>query len=76
MHDGDLKLVTENLLCQILDFPSNQGSRTMVNAFEGASADGGNCWRGWKVRRNEASPLRCLTVKDILKSLQQAIQQI
>lgn len=39
------------------------------------SGEGGKVWIGSKVRRKEASLLRCLIVKDIFESLDDAIEQ-
>ena len=45
----------------------------MVNGAA-CAAEGGKGSMGWKVRRKEASLLRCLTVKDIFKSFDEAVQ--
>ena len=49
----------------------------MVNVFASWPGEGGKAWRGWKVRRNEASEFRCLTVKDIVNEvLDETIEEI
>jgi hypothetical protein len=75
-HAGCLWIEVENFECKIVEDPPSQGSRTMVKAFVEGSGDGGNGWTGSKERRNEASLLRCLTVKDIFEPLKDAIEQI
>ena len=65
MHDGSFCLDTENLGCHILEGPDSHGSRRMVNSFVGCPGEGGKGRMGRKVRRNEASELRCLIVNAI-----------
>jgi len=59
-----------------LEVPVIHGSRTIVNGLAADLKDEGKCCMGWKVRRNEASLLRCLTVKDIFKSLYDAVAEV
>jgi hypothetical protein len=66
----------ENFGCHIFDDPISQGSRTIVKAFREDSVVGGKGRIGSKVKRKEASPLRCLTVKDIFESLNDAVEEI
>ena len=67
MHDGCFCLEIENLECQTFEGPDSHGSSTMVNSFGGSPGVGGNGRIGRNVRRKEASELRCLTVKDMVK---------
>lgn len=76
MQDGFLSVDMENLECHILDGPESHGSRRIVKVWVDLPGEGGN-WRiGWKVRRKEASELRCLTVKDIFKVLNNTVEEI
>ncbi len=59
----------EKMEWNILDGPVSHGSRRMVKVFEDRPGVGGKGKMGWKVRRNEASALRCLTVNDIFAVL-------
>lgn len=68
MHDGVLRWDIENLEWNILDGPDNHGSRRIVKVFDGRPGEGGKGEIGSKVRENEASLFKCLTVKDIFKS--------
>ena len=58
--------VIENLGWKTLEVPDNHGSRRMVKACEDLPGEGGKEEIGWKVRRKDASELRCLIVRDIL----------
>jgi len=75
MQDACLCLDIENLGCHILDGPVIHGSRRMVKDLAGLFDDGGNGSMGVKVRRNEASELMCLTVKDIFEVLNDKIEE-
>lgn len=75
MHGGSLCVEIENFGCHILEDPVSQGSSTMVKACGFSPGVGGNGRIGSKVRRNEASALRCLTVKDIFDSLNDAVDE-
>lgn len=55
------------------DAPDSHGSRRMVKAWGDCSAEGGRSRRGSKVRRKEASELRCLMVKDIFGSFEYVV---
>jgi hypothetical protein len=58
--------VIENLGWKMLEGPDSHGSRRMVKACEDRPGEGGKEEIGWKVRRKDASELRCLIVRDIL----------
>jgi len=76
MQDGCFCRDIENLGCQIFEVPVIHGSSTMVNGFAEWPEEGGKGSIGWKVRRKEASLLRCLTVKDIFKSFYEAVEYV
>lgn len=76
MQDGSLCLDIENLGCQTFEVPVIHGSRSMVNVFAVVSEGEGKGRIGWKVSRNEASLLRCLTVKDIFELLYEAVEYV
>lgn len=69
IHDSALCLETENLECKNFEGPANHGSSTTVKVLGVWPSGGGKLRSGWKVRRNEASELRCLTVNDIFALL-------
>lgn len=81
-HDGTVWVEMLNFECHILEAPSNHGSMRTVKVSlglcdeVGESRPGSSRW-GWElvsgenVRRKEASALRCLTVKDIFKIIDQ-----
>jgi hypothetical protein len=75
IQGGIFCLEMENLGCHIFDSPESQGSRRIVKELSDRSADGRKGSLGWKVRRKDASELRCLIVKDIFESLDDAIKQ-
>lgn len=62
--------------CHIVEGPEIQGSRRMVNFRLEWPGVGGRCEIGSRVRRNEASELRCLTVRDILGVLLGMMKEI
>jgi hypothetical protein len=66
----------ENFGWNIFEGPDIQGSRRIVKAFELCPGVGGKGAMGSKERRNEASELRCLTVKDIFESLYDMVEKI
>ncbi len=74
MHDGSFWVEMENFGCHTVDVPRSHGSRTMVKAYGDRLVQKGDWRMGSKVRRKEASELRCLTVKDIFKSLDDAVE--
>lgn len=65
MHGSSLWRDIENRGCHIFDAPLSQGSNTIVKLFVDRPGVGGSGRIGSKVSRNDASALRCLTVKDI-----------
>lgn len=64
----------ENLGCHILDGPPIHGSSKIVKGFDCSGGDE-ESKMGWNDRRKEASPFRCLIVKDILKEYNDSIQE-
>lgn len=75
MQEGVLRWETENLEWNIFEGPDIQGSRRMVKVWEGRPGEGGKGDMGAKVRRNDASLFRCLTVKDIFESGDEKIEK-
>lgn len=74
MQDGCFCLDMENFGCQIFEVPVIHGSRSIVKGFGEWLEEGGKGSMGWKERRNDASLLRCLTVKDIFESLNDVVE--
>lgn len=74
MQDGFLCVEMENLECQILEGPESQGSSNTVNGLTDSLGERGYVIMGAKERRKEASALRCLTVKDIFGTVNDAIE--
>lgn len=68
IHEGVLRWDIENLEWKIVDGPDNQGSRRIVKELLHCPGEGGKGEMGSKVRRNDASLFKCLTVKDIFES--------
>lgn len=65
-QDSTLCLEIENLGWSTFEGPDSHGSRTTLKVFFIDWRTGGKAvGSGWKVKRNEASELRCLTVNDI-----------
>jgi hypothetical protein len=76
MHGVTFCLERENLGCHIFESPVSQGSKRIVKELRAHSAVGRHGSLGRKVRRNDVSALRCLIVKDIFESLDDAIEEL
>lgn len=76
IHGSCFFLESENLVCHTLEGPDSHGSRMIVNSFVGWPGEGGKGRMGRKVRRNEASELRDLTVRDILVTVEEVFEVV
>lgn len=71
MQDGVVCFERRNLGCHIVVGPESHGSTSMEKVpgrgwYCGPGGIGGELSVGEKVRRKVVSPLRCLTVKDMM----------
>ena len=71
IDDWTVCLERRNLGCHMVLGPESHGSTSIVKVpggawYRGPGGVGGHLSRGEKVRRKVVSPLRCLTVKDML----------